>query len=82
MEYPKLVNCSPNDVLKALKKLRGFSLKQASPKHYKVEHTATGKAWMIPRRVPVKKGLMWDMVRNYLNKLGYADKEIFEHLWC
>lgn len=82
MEYPKLVNCSPNYVLKALKKLGGFSLKHASPKHYKIEHSATGKVWMVPRYTTVKKGLMWDMVRNYLNKLGYTDKEIFEHLWC
>ncbi len=82
MDYPKLNNCSPNDLVKALKKLGGFLLKIKSSKHYKVEHIRTGKVWMIPRYAPLKKGLVWDMVRNYLNKLGYPDKEIFKYLWC
>lgn len=82
MEYPKLNNCSPDEALKAPKKLGGFVLKSKSSKHYKVEHIKTERVWMVPRHSPIKKGLMWDMVRNYLNKLGFPDEEVFKYLWC
>lgn len=81
MDYPKLTNCSGEYVAKALKRLGGFSFMQ-SPKHYKATHISTGKAWMIPRCNPLKKGLMWDMVRNFLRPLGYTERQIFACLWC
>ena len=81
MDYPKLSNCSGDYVAKALKRLGGFSFMH-SPKHFKVTHTQTSLSWMIPRHSPLKRGFMWDMVRNYLQTLGFAEQEIFKNLWC
>jgi len=80
-DYPKLSNCSGEYIAKALKRLGGFSFTQ-SPKHFKVTHAKTTKSWLIPRHNPLKRGLVWDMVRNYLQPLGYTEEEIFEHIWC
>ena len=83
MNYPKLASCSPDDIERTLRKLGGFVFKKSGSKHLKITHNNTGKAWMIPRRVPIKKGLMWDFVRSYLQKeLRLSEEEIFKHLWC
>jgi len=81
MKYPKLSNCSPQNIFSALKKLRGFSVKQGS-KHYKITHLKTGGIFTIPRKRIIKRGLMWDFVRSYLQELGYFEKDIFGYLWC
>lgn len=80
-DYPKLSNCSAAYIAKALKRLGGFSFTQG-PKHLKAIHTKTGKSWLIPRHDPLKRGLVWDMVRSYLQPLGYAEEEIFQYIWC
>jgi len=83
MNYPKLASCSPADIEQALRKLGGFRLEKSSRKHLKITHNKTGKAWMVPRKTPIKRGLMWDFVRSYLQKeLRLSEKEIFENLWC
>lgn len=82
MNYPKLTNCSAEYVMRVLMKLGGFFLKSKSPKHYKITHRETGKGWMLPLKSPIKKGLMWDMVRNYLQALGYSEEVIFKFLKC
>ena len=81
MEYPKLANCSPEFTMKALKKIGGFSI-VAGTKHYKVRHDTTEKCVTIPRRGPLKRGLMWSLVKDYLMPLGYTEQMIFSHLWC
>lgn len=83
MDYPKLNDCSPRDIEKALRKLGGFSMIQSGHKHVKFVHITTQKAWMIPRHTPLKKGLVWDFVRSYLQKeIKLTEKQIFGVLWC
>lgn len=83
MDRPKLANCAPQDIIKALKKLGGFSLDEGAAKHISVKHIATGKKSTIPRAKPVNKHLLKDFVEDYLiRELGYSEKDIFKHLWC
>lgn len=83
MQFPSLANCKSDYVFRAVMKLRDFSLKNKSSKHFKIQHDKSQKCWMIYRHPgPIKKGAMWDMVRSYLNPLGYSDEMIFEHLRC
>lgn len=83
MDKPKLVNCTPQDVTKTLKKLGGFSLDEEASRHIGVKHIASGKKSTIPRTKPVNKHLLKDFVEDYLVKeLGYSEEEIFKHLWC
>jgi len=81
MEKPKLANCTPNDVIKALKKLGGFSVEES--KHIIIKHTKSGEKSTIPRGNPVNRYLLRDFVEDYLIKtLGYSEAEIYKHLWC
>lgn len=83
MDRPKLVNCTPQDIIKTLKKLGGFSLDEGAAKHIGVKHIASGKKSTIPRTKPVNKHLLKDFLEDYLVKeLGYSEEEIFKHLWC
>ena len=79
---PKLVNCKPEDVWQALRRIGGFIDKQGA-KHSKVEHVATGHCSEIPRHSPIKQGLMKDFVEDYLvAKCGLTEAQVYEHLWC
>jgi len=81
MDRPKLTNCSPEDIIKTLKKLGGFSVGES--KHYIIKHNATGKKSTIPRKKPINRNLLKDFIDDYLIKeLGYSEKDIFKHLWC
>jgi len=81
METPKLVNCTPNDVIRALKKLGGFSVGES--KHYIIKHIASGKKSTIPREKPINRNLLKDFVDDYLVKeLGYSEEDIYKYLWC
>ena len=81
METPKLVNCTPNDVIKTLKKLGGFFVNES--KHIIIIHKATGKKSTIPRTKPVNRNLLKDFIEDYLVKeLGYSEEDIYKHLWC
>ncbi len=83
MDRPKLVNCTPQDVIKTLKKLGGFFVDEAASKHIIVKHIASGKKSTIPRERPVNKHLLRDFIEDYLVKdLGYSEEEIYKHLWC
>ena len=82
MDKPKLVNCAPQDIIKTLKKLGGFSLDEGA-KHIIIIHISSGKKSTIPRAKPVNKHLLKDFVEDYLVKeLGYLEEDIFKHLWC
>jgi len=81
METPKLASCTSNDVIKALKKLGGFSVSES--KHIIIIHIKTGKKSTIPRSKPVNRNLLKDFVEDYLVKeLGYSKADIYKHLWC
>lgn len=81
MEKPKLANCTPNNVLKALKKLGGFSIEES--KHIIIKHIKSGKKSTIPRESPMNRHLLKDFIEDYLIKtLGYSEKEVYKHLWC
>ncbi len=82
MEYPPLVNCSGQYIARALVRLEGFEVKKGSKHFWKVCHTATNKCFMLPNRKPLKKGLVWSMVRDFLEPLGYSDEDIFKEIWC
>ncbi len=82
MDKPKLVNCAPQDILKALKKLGGFSVNEGA-KHIIVVHTASGRKSTIPRSKPINRNLLKDFVDDYLVKeLRYLEEEIYRYLWC
>lgn len=82
MDKPKLTNCTPQDIIKTLKKLGGFFVDEGA-KHIIIIHTASGKKSTIPRTKPVNRNLLKDFVEDYLIKeLGYSEKDIFKHLWC
>ena len=79
---PKLVNCSPNNIIKALNKLGAFTIIQGA-NHIKIKHNETGKSSTIPRHTLINKHLLKDFVEDYLVKeLGYIEKEIYKYLWC
>ncbi len=79
---PKLASCSPNDVLRALKKIGGFNILEGN-KHIKVVHIKTGKPSTIPRHEKVNRHLLRDFVDNYLIRdLGYSEETVYAHLWC
>ena len=81
MEAPKLANCTPDDIIKALKKLGGFSINES--KHIIIIHIKTGKKSTIPRAKPVNRNLLKDFIEDYLMKeLGFSDKDIYKYLWC
>lgn len=82
MDRPKLVNCTPQDIIKTLKKLEGFSVKEGA-KHIIIIHIASGKKSTIPRTKPINRNLLKDFVEDYLVKeLLYSEEDIFKHLWC
>lgn len=82
MDYPSLTNCSGAYIAKALVRLGGFDLKKGSKHFWKVCHIETNRCFMIPNRKPLKKGLVWDMVRNYLQPLGLTEAQIFREIKC
>ncbi|MFH1968096.1 MAG: hypothetical protein ABIJ84_01780 [bacterium] len=78
---PKLANCSPKDVIKALKKLGGFLIKDS--RHIKIIHIKSGKSSTIPRSRPINRNLLKDFIEEYLIKeLRYSEAEIYKYLWC
>ena len=80
---PKLANCFPKDVIKALKKLGGFLIKEGASKHIKIKHIKSGKSSAIPRGCPIDRNLLRDFIEDYLVKnLGYSEKDIYKYLWC
>ncbi len=82
MDIPKLANCTPQDVIKALKKLGGFFVDEGS-KHIVIIHKLSSKKSTIPRTKPVNRNLLKDFVEDYLKKeLGYLEKDIYKHLLC
>lgn len=80
MEYPSMANCSGQYIVKALVRLGGFE--KGSKHFWKVCHAKTNRCYMLPNRKPLKKGLVWDLVRNFLEPLGYSEEEIFKKLRC
>jgi hypothetical protein len=79
---PKLTNCTPVDVFRALNKLGGFKIIEGSL-HTKVVHLATGKSSTIPRHGKVNRYLLRDFIDNYLCRdLEISKKEIYKYLWC
>lgn len=82
MDKPKLAQCTPDGVTKALKKLGGLKIEEGK-KHTKITHIKTGKCSTIPRHGTVNRNLMKDFVEDFLVKeLGYTEKEIYKYLWC
>lgn len=83
MDYPKLANCSFVDLQYACKKLGGCSVVKAGKHVVKITYLATNEAFVIPSSRPLKRGLVWDFVRSFLQaKCGFTEEAIFEVLWC
>lgn len=81
-ERPPLVNCSPDDVWRAVKKLGEF-VEKPGTKHGKIEHTPTKHCSVVPRHNPVNKNIMRDFVEDYLvGKCGFKLEEVYNVLWC
>ena len=75
-----MADCSVSEVLRALKKLGGFSVSEGA-KHIRVEFQ--GKLSTVPRTTPVNRHLMKDFVEDYLvGSCGFSETEIYKHLWC
>ena len=83
MDRPKLANCSFKDLQKACQKLGGCSVIKASKHVVKIVHDASHEAFVVPSAKPLKRGLVWDFVRSFLQgKCGFTEEQIFEVLWC
>ena len=83
MDYPKLANCSFQDLVRTCKKLGGCSVGVAGKHVIKITNIATQDATVIPSSKPLKRGLVWDFVRTFLQgKCAFTEKEIFDVLWC
>ena len=83
MDYPKLANCSLKHIKQACRKLDGCIITNAGKHVAKVTHIKSQKAFVIPNANPLKRGLVWDFVRTFLQgQCGYSEKEIFSALWC
>lgn len=81
-ERPPLVNCSPDDVWRLVKKLGGF-IEKPGTKHGKIEHTVTKHCGEIPRHNPVNRYIMRDFVEDYLvKKCGFTLDQVYTYLWC
>lgn len=79
---PKLVNCTPSDVFRALKKLGAFEIIEDG-KHSKIVHITSGRKSTIPRHSVVNRNLLKDFIEDFLVKqLGYTEDRIYEYLWC
>jgi len=77
---PKLANCSPEDVIKALNKLGAFMIIEGA-NHIKITNIKTSKSSTIPRHSPINRHLVQDFVEDYLVEgLGYLEKEIYKYL--
>ena len=80
---PKLAQCSPDEMFRALKKVGGFKIVYESAKHTKVAHLASGKCSTIPRQPIVNKFLLRDFVNDFLIRdCGVDEKELYKYLWC
>jgi hypothetical protein len=83
MDYPKLANCSLKHISQACKKLGGCIVADAGKHVIKITHIKSQKATVIPNANPLKKGLVWDFVRSFLQGIcGFSEEEIFKVLWC
>lgn len=83
MDYPKFANCSFRDFERACKKLGGFTVTKAGKHVIKITNVATQKATVVPSSKPLKRGLVWDFVRSFLQGVcGFSEEEIFKVLWC
>jgi hypothetical protein len=83
VDYPKLANCSFEDLARACKKLGGCSVRMAGKHIIKITNLATHEATVVPSSKPLKKGLVWDFVRTFLQeKCGFTEEAIFAVLWC
>ena len=83
MNYPKLANCTFKDIVKACKKLGNCTVSSASKHVIKITHNSTQKATVLPNGNPLKRGLVWDFVRSFLQKTcNFSEKQIFDVLWC
>ena len=80
MDRPKLADCSVSEVLRALKRLGGFSVSEGA-KHIRVAFE--DKSSTIPRTTPINRHLMKDFVEDYLVQgCGFSESDIYKHLWC
>jgi hypothetical protein len=83
VDYPKLANCSFEDLTQACKKLGGCTVVKAGRHVVKITYIASQAATVIPSSKPLKRGLVWDFVRTFLEgKCGFTEKQIFDVLWC
>jgi len=82
MDYPSLTNCSGDYLVKALVRLGGFEIRKGSKHFWKVCHKKTNKCFTLQNRKPLKKGMVWSLVRDFIEPLGYSEKEIFKEIWC
>lgn len=79
---PKLANCSPKEVMRALKKMGEFFFREGK-KHIIIIHESTNEQSALPRHSPINRYIMKDFVEDYLVKtIGYSEEEIYEFLWC
>ncbi|MDP3770422.1 MAG: hypothetical protein Q8R40_05820 [bacterium] len=79
---PKLANCTPSDVFRALKKLGAFEIIEDG-KHSKIVDIGSGRKSTIPRHNVVNRNLLKDFVEDFLVKqLGYTEKQVYKYLWC
>ena len=82
-DRPKLANCSFRDIQQACRKLGGCEITTASKHTNKIIHIASQRAFVISGKKPLKKGLVWDFVRSFLQgTCGFSEQEIFKVLWC
>ncbi len=83
MDYPKFANCSFEDIEKACNKLGGCFITKAGKHVIKITHITTQKATVIPNAKPLKRGLVWDFVRTFLQEVcKFSEEQIFAALWC
>ena len=65
------------------RRLGGFSIVKAGKHVIKITHITTQKATVVPSSKPLKRGLVWDFVRSFLQGVcGFSEQEIFKVLWC
>jgi hypothetical protein len=49
----------------------------------KITHLASNTAFVVPNAKPLKRGLVWDFVRSFLqDRCGFTEEQIFAVLWC
>ena len=84
MDRPSLVNCKPNDIFNALKRLDArFACVSAGRHNFKIGHPLVKNPFPLPNRTPINRHVVNDIIDEILiGVLKLSEEEIYKELRC